>query len=656
MKFVHRHRALGARHVVVVCCGVALTAGAVFAGVANADVVPGNPAFPTFEARSLSGAGNNILNPNLGAANTNYVRVAPAAYADGISTQRSGSTAPNARYVSNRVFNDSGQDLFSERGISQWGWAWGQFIDHTLGLASAGTENDNISTTASDPLEGFRNDFGSITMTRDQPASGTGTSVHNPRQQVNTVNSFISAWNVYGGTASREDWMRNGPDDGNLNDSQATLMLPGGYLPTESARGDVADAPHMNLDGFLTGDPADAAVAGDVRANENAGLTAIQTLFAREHNRIVGLLPNALSSQQKFEIARRVVGAEEQYVTYNEFLPAMGVKIPSYTGYKPNVDPSESNEFATVGYRAHSQIHGDIETERPVGYWSAATLAEMSQEGLAVQPPEDGVQEVDIPINLAFFNPGIVPLVGEGPILDAFGDESEYKNDEQIDNTLRSLLFRVPSPKTGDPSQCFGDPIDAEAAGCFQGVQDLGAIDLQRGRDHGIPTYNALRAAYGLAPKASFTAITGESTDALPAGLTINSPSILDFTSLKDVNGKSLPLGTQEGATSGTRRSTLASRLKAIYGSVNNVDAFVGAYSEPHVKGAEMGELNLAIWTKQFTNTRDGDRFFYLNDPLLPLIQSDFGITYKHTLQQIIDANSDAGVNNGANVFIAGQG
>ena len=77
--------------------------------------------------------------------------------------------------------------------------------------------------------------------------------------------------------------------------------------------------------GRLMGDPADAVVAGDVRANENIALTAIQTLFAREHNRIADSLPGNAQPGARFQIARRVVGAEIQYITYTEFLPALGV-------------------------------------------------------------------------------------------------------------------------------------------------------------------------------------------------------------------------------------------------------------------------------------------------------------------------------------------
>ena len=110
---------------------------------------------------------------------------------------------------------------------------------------------------------------------------------------------------------------------------------------------------------------------------------------------------------------------------------------------------------------------------------------------------------------------------------------------------------------------------------------------------------------------------------AFPPGLTINSPGILDFTKLTDINGNVIPLGSdaaQEDAVNGVRRTTLAARLKAIYGSVDKVDAFVGMVSEPHVRGTEFGPLQLAIWAKQFAASRDGDRFFYAVDPTLALV------------------------------------
>src|SRR5439155_5529337 len=134
---------------------------------------------------------------------------------------------------------------------------------------------------------------------------------------------------------------------------------------------------------------------------------------------------------------------------------------------------------------------------------------------------------------------------------------------------------------------------------------------------------NDLRRAYGLAPKTSFTAITGESTDRFPASLgpnAIDNPHSLDFVKLLDKDGKAIDptsAAAQEETVTGVRRTALAARLKAIYGSVDKVDAFVGMTSEQHLEGTDFGELQLTMWRTQFAAIRDGDRFFYVNDPAL---------------------------------------
>ena len=71
--------------------------------------------------------------------------------------------------------------------------------------------------------------------------------------------------------------------------------------------------------------------------------------------------------------------------------------------------------------------------------------------------------------------------------------------------------------------------------------------------------------------------------------------------------------------------------------------------AEPHVAGTEFGELQLAIWKRQFEALRDGDRFFYANDPALKEIQRRYGISYRRTLAQLIVANTGARVQ--ANAF-----
>jgi hypothetical protein len=562
---------------------------------------------------------------------------------------------PNARYISNRIFNDSGQNVFSLRGATQWVWTWGQFLDHTFGLRQDGGESAPIPFDKSDPLEAFQNDLGTIDFQRSGVAPGTGTSARNPRQQVNTVGSYIDAFALYGGTDDRLEWLRDGPVNGDLGDNAATLMLPDGYLPTATARGDAATAPAMELQGALNGNPSARIEAGDVRANENIALTATHTLMAREHNRIVGLLPRNLPEQLKFEIARRVVGAEEQYITFNEFLPAVGVRLPGYHGYDPSVNAALSNEFAAVGYRVHSMIHGEFEIDVSPTRFTADQLAAFTRQGIVVEQ-EDNAVVLAVPLDVAFGNPALVQQIGLGPVLASLGGESQYANDEQMDNQLRSTLFELPAPGS-DPTLCTG--ADAPPS-CFRAVTDLGALDIQRGRDHGMPSYNDLRRAYGLAPKTSFTSITGESTDSFPRDPLINprdpidDPNILDVLALFDRSGNSIPLGSEaagDDAVREVRRTTLAARLKATFGSVDRLDAFTGMLSEKHLPGSELGELQNAIWTDQFTRLRDGDRFFYLNDPALRVIQQRFGIDYRTTLAELIQRNSDA-TGLAANVFL----
>ena len=585
--------------------------------------------------RTLNGSGNNAAHPGWGKAGTQYPRIAKADYADGIGRMRDG---PAARYVSNRIFNDVGQNLFSENGITQWGWAWGQWLDHDFGREQdQPRQSVPLAFNPRDPLESFQSLLISIDFWRNAAAPGTGVTT--TRQQVNTQTSYIDASNVYGVTPGRLDWLRTGPVDGNPTNNGPRLLLgPDHDLPRADARGAPLASPSMELDGALITTPTKAVVAGDRRANENIGLTAIHTLFAREHNRLVGRLPNNLPAETRFQIARRIVGAEEQYITYEEFLPALGVTLRPYRGYRPSVNSSLANEFAVVGYRAHSMVNGSFDATEPAGTWSDAKLTSFARTGIEVKP-HDGLVTLSIPLAVAYGNPELLERVGVGPILESLGAERQYRNDEQLDDSLRSVLFQVPKPDTPDPSVCSLPVVDAR---CFSFVLDLGATDIQRAREHGMPSYNAMRVAYGLAPKPTFQDITGEpGGDDL--GSRINDRTILDFVSLRDAHGTPIPLGTpgaEVSAVEGTRRTTLAARLRAIYGDVGAVDSIVGMMSERHLRGTEFGELQLAMWRRQFESLRDGDRFFYLNDPALGEIRSRYAISYRHTLAELIRLNT----------------
>lgn len=596
---------------------------------------------PWLPAQSLDGRGNNTTNPGWGQVGTRYLRNAPARYADGRSAPANG---PGSRSVSNRIFNDESiqedgtrftPNLFSENLVTQWGWAWGQFIDHTIGLVLGRGPGDpkgevaNIPVDNTDPLEQV-GDPAQIPFVRSAPAPGTG--VTNPRQQVNTVSSYIDGSAVYGTTAQRLEWLRDGPIDGDLSNNSAKLLLPGEYLPRRDARGNPAQAPAMDASGPLLADPDSMVVAGDVRANNNVPVTAVQTLFAREHNRIVDALPARLSDQEKFEIARRVVIAEMQYITYNEFLPAMGVRLPNYRGYDRRVNATVSDEFATAGFRVHSMIHDSILIETNADRYTPAQIDLFRSLGILRPEAPEGRISISVGLKLEVENPNLLKELQLGPVLASLGLKPQYANDEQIDNLLRNVNC---TPVAG-PQTC---------------VSDLAAVDLQRSRDHGMPTYNQLRRAYGLPAKDSFTAITGESTDAFPSdplltpGDEIDDPDSGNFTGVRTLYGNVVPLDQAEAnvedLVGSVRLTTVAARLRGIYGSVGNLEAYTGMLSERHLPGSQLGELQSAIWTDQFRRLRDGDRFFYGNQTAaLDTIKRAYGIDFRRNLGDVVADNT----------------
>jgi len=289
----------------------------------------------------------------------------------------------------------------------------------------------------------------------------------------------------------------------------------------------------FNEDGLPNAGGTSSALflAGDVRANEQVGLTAMHTLFMREHNRLaneIRALNPDFSGDDVYQSARRIVGAQMQVITYREFLPLMlgPEALAPYDGYDETVDPSIGNLFSTAAYRfGHSLL---------------------SPQVLRLDENNEETVEGHLALRAAFFNP--LRLVDEGgiePLLRGLAAQTCEELDLQIVDDVRNFLFGPPGA----------------------GGLDLASLNIQRGRDHGLPGYNEVRSALGLAPATSFADISAD----------------------PDVQA----------------------RLAAAYASIELVNAWVGGLAEDHLPNAMVGELFLVVTKDQFERLRDGDRFWY---------------------------------------------
>lgn len=473
--------------------------------------------------RSLDGSGNNLGHPSWGAAGTELRRIGPLSYDDGIGAIA--GSRPNARAVSNGVHAQLASRPDS-RQLSELTWVWGQFIDHDMDHVLHGPATDRSDVVI--PTGDATFTPGQLlVMTRSQHTGGTSS----PRQQVNNISSFLDASMVYGGRASEGDGMLRANWLRSFTGGRLRMSVENGeeFLPR---RGDHA-APAMS---GAVADPTRLFVAGDVRANENPGLLAMHTLFAREHNAVASLIESAapgLDDEQLYQAARKVVGARVQAITYNEFLPALGVNLAPYRGYDPSVDPSLGNEFVAAALRTpHSTVNH-------------VTLR-LNADG---SPHPSG----HILLENGFFNPDLVTESGIGPILRGLGSQVQEAMDAHVHDGLRNQLFGPPS----------GGPI---ANG-----SDVVALDIQRGRDHGLGDYNSVRLAMGLPAISSFDQLTSD--------------------------------------------PRVEAALREAYGTVDQLDLWTGLVCEDNLPGASLGLLNMGLWRDQFTRLRDGDRFFYRNDP-----------------------------------------
>ncbi|KFU91568.1 Myeloperoxidase, partial [Chaetura pelagica] len=513
--------------------------------------------------RTITGECNNRKHSHLGSSNQAFARWLPAVYEDGVSVPRgvsegklyNGFQLPLVRKVSNEIAWTANRNITQDQELSLVFMQWGQWVNHDIDLAPASgagvspelhCETDCAFQPPCFPIEFPPDDPRMLRSNSCMPfiMSASVCSAGLPvRQQLNAVSSFIDASTVYGSDDSLAKSLRNQTNQlglmaVNQNFTDAGLEL----LPFENNTKSICVLTNesMNIPCFK---------AGDKRVTENLGLSALHTVFLREHNRLVTELRKLnphWDGEKLYQESRKILIAINQVITYRDYLPLLLPEetskwIPLYSGYKENVDPRVANVFSLAFRFGHTLVQPFVsrldDNFQPLGSFS------------------------HVPLHLTFcatwrviMEGGIDPLI-RGMVVD---HSKLMKQNQLLVDELQNHLFE-----------------QVEIMGL-----DLAAINMQRGRDHGIPGYNAWRHFCGL-----------------------SQPQNLE--ELSEVLGN----------------SKLAKKFMELYGTPDNIDLWIGAIAEPIVSQGRLGPLLACIIGTQFRNLRDGDRFWWENPGVFTLQQ-----------------------------------
>lgn len=380
-----------------------------------------------------------------------------------------------------------------------------------------------------------------------------------PREQLNTATGYVDASQVYGSDIDRQLLLR---------------AMTGGRMRT-TPTDDLDLMPQDNTTFCRASEGNLCFIGGDGRVNVQPMMMSLHHLFVREHNRLADSLSAAhpdWTDEVVFQETRKLVIAEMQHVTYNEYLPVvlgptlmetynLNVLTQGYTTYIDSINPAIRNGFASAGIiYSHS------------GLRSVATIGDTQN-----------------PLSSLFYNSDVFYNGVDAPTLVFQGltsDMAQSVDRLMTDELTNKLVETVPG-----------------------NGWDLAAIDVQAGRDNGLPTYNTWRQWCGLSVVENITALPDHDE--------------------ADIN-----------------------ILQTLYASVEDIDVWTGGVSEIPVEGGSVGPLLACIAGRQFQALKMGDRFWYENAGQNQLSIDSLNAIRNVTMSRLICDNTNIQQIQG-NAFIA---
>ncbi|XP_066153356.1 uncharacterized protein [Euwallacea fornicatus] len=534
--------------------------------------------------RTLSGHCNNLKRPEWGKSLTIFNRLLPSAYEDGISKPKvtgvTGIHLPNPRTIS-RVVHPDISNLHKRYTLMVMQFA--QLLDHDITMTpihkghhesipscrscdsprTVHPECNPIPIPQGDHYYPNYNVSTGQSMCFPSMRSLPGQQHLGPREQINQNTAFIDGSMIYGENPCILDKLIG--EHGKMN--WTNLPSTKGLLPRSLTHPECRSG-----SGFCF-------IAGDGRASEQPGLTMIHTIYMREHNRVRDSLHEInphWNHRKLFEETRKIIIANFQHLVYNEFLPRIlgwnamslyGLKLlPQgyYTEYNPNCNPAAFTEFAAAAFRiGHSLLRPHI--PRLDNHYNIVEPAILLR---------DFFFKTDI-----MMEPGLIDDIARGMVSTPMENLDQFITGEVTNHLFEDR--KIP----------------------FSGI-DLIALNVQRARDHGIPSYNNYRALCNLKRATSWDDLSRE-----------------------------IPPDTIR-------------RLKSLYVSVDDIDLFPGGMAERPLQGGLIGPTFGCIIAIQFRHLRKCDRFWYeTNDPLLGFTEAQLAeirkITLAKTICDNLDGNSD---------------
>ncbi|XP_040062962.1 peroxidase [Ixodes scapularis] len=512
--------------------------------------------------RTYDGSCNNLHAPCWGRAGESFGRLLKPAYADGLHQPRRGEYGrplPNPRLVSLALAGGSWQTSDTEYTFhTDLLTHFGQLLAHDLTSSATFTTTQTVNgkTTKAPPkccgkerpnaecshivihhtdefypaghcMENVRSDC--------YNASRTSCAKNSPgpyREQINEVTSFIDASIVYGSSEEESKKLRSEDGKGaKMLMDKTSLYIPKGLLPRKS---------EGECFSYMPGCDKQCFRAGDNRASLTPVIASLQTLLVREHNHIADKLKKKGWPNDKiYHVARKMISACLQVIAYKEYLPhVLGPEVVSryrlqvptvHYYYNETLNPSLLNTYAAAANRLpHAVVGTKFEREGHKCFHTSRVSYDLNTMDDFCKPRTDPVRSL---------------------VVGAACKHLQHQ-DTVYSKEITRFLFSNPPNLLG---------------------KDLLSLDVDRGRDHGLPPYVHYRKLCGLRPVYSFDDFKKESK------------------SYDAVN-----------------------RLQAVYGNhFEDLDLVAGLALEKPVLGSFYGPTAVCIMGEQYYRLKYADRFWF---------------------------------------------